>query len=113
MEVEGMQMEESKQILIAITELQANVKNISNEVKEISKMTSTVIQLEQSTKSAHNRLDDIKKDAEKTETRLMERILTLEGHVTWLWRLVIGGFITATLTGIVGLVFYLLKGGGA
>jgi hypothetical protein len=53
-------MEESKQILMAVTELQANMKNMSDQLKEISKIGHAVIETTQSVKSAHMRIDDLK-----------------------------------------------------
>lgn len=108
-------MEESKQILMAITELQANVRHLSEQMKEIGKIGQNVVEATQSVKSAHNRIDDMKEDfegklkaqKEDYEERLRnqkgdadEKISDerkarekLEGHITWLWRALGTGFI--------------------
>lgn len=101
-------MEESKQILIAIAGLEANMKNMSEKMSEIGKMSTLVLQTEQSAKSAHLRIDDVKKDIEKDLKKQEEDFCSkiqaeekarekLEGHITWLWR-TIG-------TSIIGLIF--------
>ena len=97
-------MEESKQILIAITELQTNVKNMSEKINEITSISNLVVQTEQSAKSAHIRIDDLKKDNDeklKDQKRDYEEKITaecksrekLEGHITWLWRTIGAGLI--------------------
>lgn len=106
-------MEESKQILIAVTDLQANMRNMSDQLKELGKIGQTVVEVGQSTKSAHNRIDDIKKDYEDKlkeqkkdyEEKIAdqkENLKELKGHITWLWRAVGGG----TISLIFGLILF-------
>lgn len=108
--MEGMQ--ESKQILMAIAGLQENVKNMNSKIDEITHIQKLALQTEQSAKSAHNRIDDLKKDfsekqqiqKEDYEEKILdqkESLLELKGHITWLWR--------AIGTGAIGLAFYALQ----
>jgi uncharacterized protein (DUF3084 family) len=117
MEVE--KLEESKQILIAVTELQANMRNMSAKIEEISKISTLILETDQRAKSAHNRIDDLKTEfADKLQAQkqdyeekiaVQEKSLDkLESNITWLWRSVGGGGITL----IFGLIlFYLTRGG--
>jgi anti-sigma regulatory factor (Ser/Thr protein kinase) len=109
---EGLEMEESKQILIAITELQTNVKNMADKINEITSISNIVVQTEQSVKNAHNRIEDQKKDFDEklkdqkkdyeekiaAECKAREK---MEGHITWLWR--------AFGAGLIGFSFWLLQ----
>lgn len=110
-------MEESKQILMAIAELQANVKNMNTKIDEISKISNLVLETDQRAKSAHNRIDDLKADfldklqSQKNdyEEKLQgqkESFIELKGHITWLWRSVGGGIITL----IFGIILFLVTG---
>ena len=103
--MEAARVEETKQILIAITELQTNVKNMNTKIDEITNLSKLALQTEQSTKSAHNRIDEIKTDFEKKlreqkedyDEKLdqqKESFKELKGHITWLWRSLISGFIS-------------------
>lgn len=103
--LEAARVEETKQILIAITELQTNVKNMNTKIDEITNLSKLALQTEQSTKSAHNRIDEIKTDFEKKlreqkedyDEKLdqqKESFKELKGHITWLWRSLISGFIS-------------------
>jgi ElaB/YqjD/DUF883 family membrane-anchored ribosome-binding protein len=116
MEVEN--MEESKQILIAITELQANMKNMSAKIDEISKISNMVLETDQRAKSAHNRIDDLKaefadklqtqkQDYEKQFADIEKRQDKTEGHQTWLWRTIGAGAITL----IFGIILFFLTEG--
>lgn len=102
--MEDARVEESKQILMAITELKANVSNMSEQIKELSKIGTTVIETSESVKVAHNRINDLKTDLQKeiaNEVKLREK---LDGHITWLWR--------AFAVGAIGWLFQFFKGGG-
>lgn len=112
-------MEESKQILIAVTELQANVKNMNAKIDEISKISNMVLETDQRAKSAHNRIDDLKGDfldklqAQKQDydEKLADQkgsFIELKGHITWLWRSVGAGIISLVF-GII--LFFIQKGG--
>jgi hypothetical protein len=65
MELEGVAMEESKQILMAVTKLQAEMTNMSDQLKEISKIGHAVIETTESVKSAHMRINDLKLEFEQ------------------------------------------------
>lgn len=119
-----MQMEESKQILVAITELQTNMRTVITQINEIGKISTLALQTEQSTKSAHNRIDDLKGDFEKKLTEQntdFEKKLAaqktafdkdiadeckarekIEDNLKWIWRAYIGG----TFTLVFGIVLY-------
>jgi len=112
-------MEESKQILVAITALQENVKNMNAKIDEISKISTLVLETDQRAKSAHNRIDDLKKDYEEKlrsqkedyEEKLRdqkENFTELKGHITWLWRTVGAGAVSF-IFGII--LFFITKGG--
>jgi siroheme synthase (precorrin-2 oxidase/ferrochelatase) len=47
-------------------------------------------------------------EAHQLATHLKERVERLESNQTWLWRTVIG----ALITGAVGVLFFLARGGG-
>ncbi|RHW37330.1 hypothetical protein D1B31_16330 [Neobacillus notoginsengisoli] len=112
-------MDESKQILTALARLEENVKNMNSKIDGFSKVSELALQTEQSAKSAHNRIDDIKvdmtakiidikKDYEDkiaVECKAREK---MESHITWLWRTLTGSIISFVF-GIV--LFFLTKGG--
>lgn len=111
--------DETKQILVAIAEIQTNMKNMSQKIDEISKISTLVLETDQRAKSAHNRIDDLKTDfldklqtqKEDYEEKLSDQkasFLELKSNITWLWRTVGGGAITL-IFGV--LLFYLTKGG--
>ncbi|CAM3668724.1 hypothetical protein MEZE111188_01855 [Mesobacillus zeae] len=108
-------MDESKQILTALARLEENVKNMNSKMDGFTKVSELALQIEQSTKSAHNRLDDLKsdfaekmveckKDYEEKISIQKEGITKLEGHITWLWRAV----GTAAIGFIFSLVMYFI-----
>lgn len=108
-------MDESKQILTALARLEENVKNLNSKIDGFSKVSELALQTEQSAKSAHNRIDDIKSDFGEKLTEIKkdyeEKISAenkarekLEGHITWLWRTVTAGIISLAF----GLVSYFL-----
>lgn len=111
-------VDESKQILTALARLEENVKNMNSKMDSFSKVSEMALQTEQSTKSAHNRIDDIKADMaekfaeqkkdyeEKIAVECKAREKT-EGHITWLWRTLTAAIITL----IFGLILYSLRGG--
>lgn len=112
-------MEESKQILVAITALQENVKNMNAKIDEISKISTMVMETDQRAKSAHNRIDDLKsefaeklqeqkKDYEEKIQVQKENFIELKSNITWLWRSVGGGFITL----VFGVILFFITGGG-
>ena len=111
--------DETKQILVAIAEIQTNMKNMSKKIDEISKISTMVFESDQRSKSAHNRIDDLKADfAEKLqqqkedyEEKLADQkanFAELKSNITWLWRAVGGGAISLVF-GV--LLFYLTRGG--
>jgi ElaB/YqjD/DUF883 family membrane-anchored ribosome-binding protein len=111
-------MEESKQILIAITDLQANMRNLVNEMDKLSKISTLALETDQRAKSAHNRIDDLKSEfADKLQTQkedyekqiadLEKRQDKTEGHQTWLWRTIGAGAITL----IFGIILFFLTEG--
>lgn len=55
----------SNQILIAVTQLQTQMGTVSEQLKEISKIGQTVVEVVESSKQAHRRLDDIKAEVDK------------------------------------------------
>lgn len=59
------QTNETKQILVALGRLEENFKNTNAKIDDLSKVSTLVVQTEQSAKSAHNRIDDIKVDFDK------------------------------------------------
>lgn len=62
--------EETKQILVSISAMQANIENIGKKVDEISAMSTVVIQTDQSVKRAHERIDAMGRETEKQFTEL-------------------------------------------
>ncbi len=104
-------MEESKQILMSLSRMEENLKNLNTNVSNFSKVSELALQTDASVKSAHNRLDDAKTDTEKkfaeqkkdyeekiaAECKAREKI---EGNITWLWR--------AIGTGAIGFVFSII-----
>lgn len=54
------------QVLIAVTQLQTQVGIMSEQLKEISKIGQSVVEVVESNKVAHNRIDDLKSDFEKS-----------------------------------------------
>lgn len=103
--MEDANVEESKQILIAVTRLQSDMSNMVNTMDDIKKIGSLVYENDQRVKSAHNRLDDQKADFDHKlkvqKDHLLEKLddnkedfKELKGHITWLWRAVGGGVIT-------------------
>lgn len=105
MELEEATVEETKQILTALARLEENVKNMNSKIDGFGKISELALQTEQSTKSAHNRIDDmkqdlaekiaeVKKDYEEKISVQKENFTKLEGHITWLWRALGTGFIS-------------------
>ena len=105
MELEEATVEETKQILTALARLEENVKNMNSKIDGFSKISELALQTEQSTKSAHNRIDDmktdiaekiaeVKKDYEEKISVQKENFTKLENHITWLWRAVSTGLIS-------------------
>jgi uncharacterized protein YcbK (DUF882 family) len=124
--MEAIEVDEMRTLLVAVGRIEQKVDNLGN-VREIA------IQTQESAKSAHNRIDDLKNETAKDLLKLEADIRAdyekkidslktdnekttdkLDGHITWLWRLVLGCFFTSLITGIVGVFFYFLKmNGGA
>lgn len=111
-------MEETKQILIAITELQTNMRNMSAKIDEISKISNTVLETDQRAKSAHNRIDDLKTDIlDKLQTQKQDyeakfaeqekRAEKAEANVVFLKR----AFIGSTITFVFGVALILIEWG--
>lgn len=122
--MEVTEVDEMRTLLVAVGRIEQKVDNLGN-VREIA------IQTQESAKSAHNRIDDLKNEMAKDMLKLEADIKQdyekkidtlkndtykttdkLEDHVTWLWRLVVGGCITSLITGIVGVFFYFIKMNG-
>jgi hypothetical protein len=124
--MEAIEVDEMRTLLVAVGRIEQKVDNLGN-VREIA------IQTQESAKSAHNRIEDLKNETAKDLLKLEADIRAdyekkidslkidtgkttdkLEGHVTWLWRLFIGVSITSFIGGIVGVFFYFIKmNGGA
>jgi TolA-binding protein len=122
-----MQIEESKQILMAITEVQTNIKHINSKMDELGKLSSMTYQNDQAVKSAHNRIDDIKEEMAKEIAsvkaeavkeianvksdydnkirNLKEAFNKLDGNLTWVWRTLGAGLVTF----IFGVILLLIK----
>ena len=119
--------DEIKQLLMSNSRMEENMKNMSEQIKEVSKLTQLALQTDTSVKSAHNRISDLKTeftekltqtkvDAEKelTQTKtdyeykigvLDSRFRELKGNITWLWRTIVGGAITTAFA----IVIYVIK----
>lgn len=110
-------MEETKQILVALSRLEENVKNMNSKIDGFSKVSELALQTDQSVKSAHNRIDDLKTDfAEKLqdtkrdyEEKLADQKTNfneLKGNITWLWR----AFGTGLISFVFGIVLFFVRG---
>lgn len=108
-------MDESKQILTALARLEENVKNMNAKIDGFSKVSELALQTEQSAKSAHNRIDDLKADyeiklkdqKEDYEEKIRDQkddLQELKSNITWLWRTVTGGILSL----VFGLILYFL-----
>lgn len=119
--------DEIKQLLMSNSRMEENMKNMSEQIKEVSKLTQLALQTDTSVKSAHNRISDLKSeftekltqvkvDSEKelvqTKTDyeykigvLESRFRELKSNITWLWRTIVGGAITSAF----GIVIYIIK----
>lgn len=97
--MEAVQVDESKQILVSLSRLEENVKNMNTKIDSLNRVSELALQTDQSVKSAHNRIDDLKKDFEDKLKAMKEdyeeKIKVLKedqqetkGHITWLWRAV-------------------------
>lgn len=60
--MEATEMGEVKDILVAIARLQVELKTVDKKIDEISRLSNMAQATEQSAKSAHNRIDDLKAD---------------------------------------------------
>lgn len=105
--------EETKQILISLSRVEENMKHILKQMDDFSKVSDVVIETQASVKSAHIRIDDMKKDYDE---KIMEQkkdydeklkahkevFNELKNNIVWLQRAVLGGFIG----GFIGLIFF-------
>lgn len=74
-------MEESKQILVSLGRLEENFKNLNSKIDSFAKTADLVMQTDSSVKSAHNRIDDFKRDYDekiKAQKEDFEKQLALE-----------------------------------
>jgi predicted RNase H-like nuclease (RuvC/YqgF family) len=86
-------VEETKQLLVAVARIEQNMSNMSEQIKEINKVTQLTLQTDQSVKSAHNRIDDLKQDLKDGLAEKEKDIGKLEDHNKWLWRSIAVGMI--------------------
>lgn len=109
-------VDESKQILIALSRLEENFKNMNTKIDGLNRVSELALQTDQSVKSAHNRIDDLKKDFEEKlkaqKEDYEEKIRDLKishqetkGHITWLWRTV----GASTLTFIFAVILFFMN----
>ncbi|MEK4132045.1 hypothetical protein NYE67_20735 [Solibacillus sp. FSL W8-0474] len=108
--------EETKQILVSLGRLEENMKHLTKKMDEFGKVSDMATQTEQSVKSAHNRIDDIKvdfakellkqeKDFDAKMATQKETFTELKNNIVWLQRSVLTGFIG----GGIGLIFFAIK----
>lgn len=108
--------EETKQILISLSRVEENMKHILKQMDDFSKVSDVVIETQASVKSAHIRIDDLKKDYDEKllkqekdyDAKLAankEAFTELKNNITWLWRTVATGFIG----GFIGLIFFAIQ----
>lgn len=74
-------MEESKQILVSLGRLEENFKNLNSKIDSFAKTAELVMQTDSSVKSAHNRIDDFKRDYDekiKSQKEDFEKQLAIE-----------------------------------
>ena len=116
--LEGEKVNESNQILIAVTTLTANMDNIEKNFKvfndkldKISNMSEQVIEVKKNVERAHERIDDVKEDfkdkLKSQDDEFCEKIKVLDDRVkkvddtlTWVWR-TIGGAVILAIVGTV------------
>lgn len=74
-------MEESKQILVSLGRLEENFKNLNSKIDSFAKTAELVMQTDSSVKSAHNRINDFKRDYDekmKSQKEDFEKALAAE-----------------------------------
>jgi methyl-accepting chemotaxis protein len=54
--------EKVERMLVGMARMEETIKNISDQMKEVSKVTTLALQNDQAVKSAHNRIDDMKQE---------------------------------------------------
>lgn len=73
---------DSQDVIRAIAELQRDIKYISKQLENVTEIPEKVVRIEESTKVAHNRIDD---------TNLT--IVRMKEDSKWTWRAIAGGII--------------------
>jgi predicted unusual protein kinase regulating ubiquinone biosynthesis (AarF/ABC1/UbiB family) len=101
-------MTDELKLVEKIAAMEVSVSNVEKVVNKLDAKLDTW----QATYPSRNEIEMSLKMKEASINDVKERTSILEGHVTWLWRTIIGGGIIAFVGGCVGLIFYLLKGGG-
>lgn len=108
--------EETKQILVSLGRLEENMKHLTKKMDDFSNIADRATQTEQSVKSAHNRIDELKIDHAKELVKqekdfdaklgIQKEIFNeLKNSIVWLQRTVLGGFII----GIIGVIFFVIE----
>lgn len=54
--------EKVERMLVGMARMEEAIKNINDQMKEVSKVTQLALQNDQAVKSAHNRIDDMKSE---------------------------------------------------
>jgi chromosome segregation ATPase len=123
--------DEIKQLLMTTSRMEENMKNMSEQIKEVSKLTQLALQTDTSVKSAHNRINDlktefteklntVKTDSEKElnqakgeyeyKLNIQDRqFRELKSNITWLWRTVGAGAITTIFGVIIAVIKYFMQ----
>jgi predicted unusual protein kinase regulating ubiquinone biosynthesis (AarF/ABC1/UbiB family) len=107
-EGEGGSMTDEMKLVEKIAAMEVSVSNVEKVVNKLDQKLDTW----QATYPSRNEIEMALQMKDKEIVAVKERTSILEGHVTWLWRTIMGGGILAFVGGCVGLIFYLLKGGG-
>lgn len=71
--------------------------NINRLIEKMDKSDDIAREAEQRSKSAHHRIDDMKKEVSE-----------VKGDITWLWRTVIGAIVTGGIGGAIALIWKLI-----
>ncbi|MGG6309769.1 hemolysin XhlA family protein [Paenibacillus macerans] len=71
--------------------------NINRLIEKMDKSDDIAREAEQRARSAHHRIDEVKKEVSE-----------VKGDITWLWRAVIGAIITGVIGGGIALIWKLI-----
>lgn len=71
--------------------------NINRLIEKMDKSDDIAREAEQRSKSAHHRIDEVKKE-----------VAEVKADITWLWRTVIGAIITGAIGGAIALIWKLI-----